>query len=286
MPGKAEMTLTMTDVYGDKLKGRVDIRLDHKDLGSADRVKNDYKPPKRFTIENLTPGIYDVCIFPSLYYPVRKFVNVRDTEPAKVSFTLPVDAEKVMGIEAPDFNALPQDLQEILKISEIQSKRGETLYNWLDDEKKAGLLNISSKMRMTTFRDGRNVLSFVKGLDRIRGDRFFTHVQNDLRDEVKNTISRHLFHKVPNMDHDPPHGYEKAGSYKTADKYGNLQLTFFKKIDAISFMVDADIDDASGLEHNFQVIEHYLSGKETSPYDIHEILLKHQKLDPGYRLLV
>jgi len=286
MPGEARLKFTLMDVYEEKLKGRVDIRLDHTALGSADKIKNDYKPPKNFVIGELTPGIYGVSIFPTVYRPVTKFVNVGDTELSKVSFTLPVDAEQVTGIDAPDFHGLPQDLLEILKISEIQSRRGETLYRWLDDEKKAGLLNISSKMRATVFRDGRNTLSFVKGIERIRGDRFFAYVQTELRDEVKNSLSRRLFHEVPNLDHNPPHGYEKAGSYKTDDKYGNLQLTFFKKIDALSFMVDADIDDAAGLEHSLQVIGHYLSGKGTSPFDIHEILIHHQKLDPGYRLLV
>ena len=48
----------------------------------------------------------------------------------------------------------------------------------------------------------------------------------------------------------------------------------------------ADIDDAAGLEHLFQVLRNELTGRPTHPYDIHEILIKHQMLDPGYELVV
>ncbi|HEX6176135.1 MAG TPA: hypothetical protein VF089_19165 [Candidatus Binatia bacterium] len=48
----------------------------------------------------------------------------------------------------------------------------------------------------------------------------------------------------------------------------------------------ADIDDAAGLEHVFQVVRNRLSGSPTHPYNIHEILVGHQKLDPGYRFQI
>jgi hypothetical protein len=51
-------------------------------------------------------------------------------------------------------------------------------------------------------------------------------------------------------------------------------------------MIDADIDDAQGIEHVFQVIRPILTGKNTNPYDVHEILLGYQKIDPMYRLIV
>ena len=51
-------------------------------------------------------------------------------------------------------------------------------------------------------------------------------------------------------------------------------------------VADIDIDDASGLEHVFQVVRNKLSGKPTHPYNIHEILVAHQKIDPGYTFVV
>ena len=46
-----------------------------------------------------------------------------------------------------------------------------------------------------------------------------------------------------------------------------------------------DIDDAAGLGHVFQVLRNHLTGNPTHPYNIHQILIAHQHLDPGYRLI-
>jgi hypothetical protein len=43
-----------------------------------------------------------------------------------------------------------------------------------------------------------------------------------------------------------------------------------------------DIDEASGLRHVFEVARNHLKDHKTHPYDVREILLQHQKIDPGY----
>jgi hypothetical protein len=50
-------------------------------------------------------------------------------------------------------------------------------------------------------------------------------------------------------------------------------------------MADIDIDDAAGVEHVFQVVRNSITGKPTHPYYIHDILLRHQEIDPGYKFL-
>jgi hypothetical protein len=89
-----------------------------------------------------------------------------------------------------------------------------------------------------------------------------------------------LFHEADDSLHHPPVGFERAGSFKTDDRYGNLQVSFFAKND--QWRADIDIDDASGLGHVFQVMRNFLTGRPTHPFDIHQILLLHQRLDPGY----
>jgi hypothetical protein len=69
-------------------------------------------------------------------------------------------------------------------------------------------------------------------------------------------------------------------SFKTRDNYGNLQLTFFSNV--AEWVADIDIDDTAGLEHIFQVVRNKLSGQPTHPYNIHEILVGYQHIDPGY----
>jgi hypothetical protein len=117
----------------------------------------------------------------------------------------------------------------------------------------------------------------------LRGDRFFATVPKELREEVKHSVIDDLFHEADESLHHPPTGFEgfsNAGSFKTSDPEGNLQLSFFMKGDEC--LVDIDIDDAAGLAHAFQVLRNTLKGRPTHPFDIHQILVFRQKLDPGY----
>jgi len=50
--------------------------------------------------------------------------------------------------------------------------------------------------------------------------------------------------------------------------------------------VDADIDDAAGLRHVFQVLDHWIARGSTHPFDIREILTRYQRLIPDYDLVV
>ena len=110
-------------------------------------------------------------------------------------------------------------------------------------------------------------------------------MSHELREEVKNSALSGHFFEAPSGLHRPPDGFESAGSWKTPDHYGNLQVTFFAK-GSSEWVADIDIDDAGGLAHVFQVLRNHLTGRPTHPYDIQQILLVHQKIDPGYSLVV
>ena len=289
MAHDGKLKLLLRDVYSGPILGRLDIRLEHNHTPSASFEKRDVRAARQITIKEMTDGVYTLSLFPTLYRSVKRIIMINSGETTRELFILPLNPDRVSKIAAPAFSDLTPELKAVLRRSKIEAHpnlAGEALYNVLDDIRKAGLLNIAAKMQATRLPSGRDVLSAVGSISRIRGDRFFATVAVDLRDDVKNAATAGTFHEAPNMDHDPPMGYVKAGSFKTNDQYGNLQLTFFMKEDAVDFMVDADIDDAAGLTHSLQVIDHYLTGSGTHPYDIHEILLAHQKLDPGYQLLV
>ncbi|MNC91884.1 hypothetical protein D3C83_82170 [compost metagenome] len=85
------------------------------------------------------------------------------------------------------------------------------------------------------------------------------------------------FRDVPGKLHEPPLGFGHAGSFKTGERHGNLQLTFFASAaQPMAFKVDADIDDAAGLGHTFQVLRNFVTQGATHPYDIHQILVFRQ----------
>jgi hypothetical protein len=283
------LRLDFLDVYGDPLEDSVDLFLSHRVLDHRPVVR-DVDGSKRLNVTGLKAangGLYSALVFPRRHRPVSRFVRVRDGKITSEVFTLPVDPKQVTEMRGPDFADLPEKLRFVLGESEIEgypNLRGEALYEAFDDIRKAGLLNICAKMRATTFRGEQSVLSYVSSLTRLRGDRFFAHVEKELRDATKTSVADGLFREVNGGLHTPPPGYQRVDSYKTDDRYGNLQLTFFANPATLEFVVDADIDDASGLEHVFQVLGNAINGP-THPYDIHEILVAFQKIDPGYRLV-
>jgi len=63
-----------------------------------------------------------------------------------------------------------------------------------------------------------------------------------------------------------------------------MQLTFATN-PAGEYLADIDLDDHSGLQHAADVLKHKITGKNTNPYDIHQVLVYFQQIDPGYRLL-
>jgi hypothetical protein len=294
MANQTTLTLDFLDVYGNPLKDRVDISLRHTVLMSVSYQFKNRDGSKQLSINGIDfsqGGRYELFISTLKHNTVHQFVRVFEGKETRRALPFPVRPGKVTGIRAPSYNALPDNLKGVLQNSDIEGFPGlhsADLYQALDDPRKAGLLNIYAKMSETVFKkpEPRNTFSYVSGLTRLRGDRFFAKVQKELRDEVKNSQAYHLFDSQPGIKHTPPPGYILIDSYKTKEHYGNLQLTFFNKPDTLDFIADVDIDDARGIEHIFQVVDHIVTGNQTNPYDIHEILLGYQKIDPNYTLLL
>ena len=291
MSGKGSVIFDFVDVYGNRIDERIDVSLKHKVL-SQTAHRRDHRGTQRLRVTGLDStqgGTFHVLVFPVRYRPVSQFVRVLEGKTVQHTFVLPVDPDRVKSVEFLAYDDLGDDLKTALQTSSVEGNealQGEELYKALDDPRKAGLVNVYTKMKNTVFENGRDCFSYVSSFTRIRAQRFFAKVRKELRDEVKNSVASNLFDEVSGALHTPPPGFKSADSFKTRDKYGNLQLSFFSKPDTLEFMIDADIDDASGIEHIFQVIRPWLTGKNTNPYDVHEILLAYQKIDPMYRLIV
>jgi hypothetical protein len=276
---------------GAPFNGKVDVRLKHT-LLQRHFMRNNFPGSKTLQItdlESTVDGRYRAEVSAANHRVNTQHLQVPQGGSSVHIFKLAIDPDDVEDVKFPEFDDLSDDLKQLLQNSNVEGFDGEQgagLFNQLDDLRKAGLLNIHAKMRATAFATGRTVASFMSSLTRLRGDRFFAMVGMALRDEVVNAVPTGLFRKVSELLHEPPPGYVGADSFKTRENYGNLQLTFFRKNDSLEFLVDADLDDAQGIEHIFQVVEHGLTGGETHPYDIHQILLAHQGIDPGYDLMV
>jgi hypothetical protein len=254
----------------------------------------DAKGSALIRIPGLAPlETYVVRVFPSRHRPVGHFVRGRPGARTDVELVCPVDPKRVLRIAPPRYDSLPERARAILEATTLEhpplNVSGRALYesSELGDAAKAGLLNLLAKMGQTPLPDGRKVLDHVESLYRIRGDRLFANVAKALRDLVKTGVGAQMFKIVDGSLHHPDPDFMLVDSYKTLDPYGNLQITFFASLSApLRFTADVDIDEAGGIAHLFHVLDHAITTTVTSPFDIHEILIQHQFLDPGYRLVL
>ena len=287
MAAEVKLQLELLNVYGKFLGEKVDVILRHQVLNET--VKASVNATNKIQITGLRgapQGLYRIEIDPPSYQYVSQFVPMKASGITPLSLTFPIDPGKVKKVNFPAFASklVSDDLRTLLensdKVFSFEGKKGKELYDALDDIRRAGMLNIAAKTAATPLTNGRTVLSYIQRLSEIRGDPFFCAVPRELREETKNSVAEGLFDPADQSQHHPPEGFSHAGSFKTPDHYGNLQLTFFMRGDEC--VADIDIDDANGLEHIFQVLRNKLSGNPTHPYNIHEILVGYQHLDPGY----
>lgn len=287
------LTLQLVDVFGRPITDDMSIRLRHRTLSGEARVNQ--RVTGSITIGGLMPepqGIYVLDVVASAYLPVTQFVTVPANGQGVVTVRLPVDPDKVKPA-FPDYADLDARLKGVLERSRhvkgLEGRSGEALYEALSNEQTAGLLNIAKKALVTKFTNGQELLPHIT-LFEVRGDRLFVEIPPGVRAQMpedaaedREADEHDTFRKVNGSLHKPPKaGFEPDGSFKTHDPYGNLQLTFFKNA-TNNWIADVDIDDAAGLAHVFQVARNHLKNRPTHPYDIHQILVVHQGLDPGYR---
>jgi hypothetical protein len=287
MAATGQLELTFVDVDGNRIEDTVDINLRHHTLSDERRVAG-HDARRNLAIAELRTepqGLYMIEVRPKVYRPVSRFVTIPASGSTRQTIVLPIDPANARAI-FPKYDRLDERLKGVLTRSRDvkghEGVTGEALFNAISDEAKAGLLNISKKSLVTPFKDGADLLEHIALLN-ITGDRCLVDVPVILREQVSGLTEGNLFRPVDGALHKPPAGFQPAGSFKTADAFGNLQLTFFR--DGDRCIADVDIDDAAGLGHVFQVLRNHLTGNPTHPYNIHEILIAHQHLDPGYRLV-
>lgn len=285
MPQTSRLEILLRDANDRPIREAVDVNLLNLATGNTTLARG--VSGARIVVRDLTPGAYRVAVDPPSYLSAGRFVSVPPGGQATLTQYFAVDPTKVTprfsshGSLASDAKRLLSDSDQVLG---FEGQTGRTLYDALDDIRRAGFLNIMTKTAATPLVGSGSVVSSIEQLTELRGDRFFAVVPQTLREDVKNSAQAGLFEPAPDRLHHPPAGFERAGSWKTIDRYGNLQLSFFTN--GTDWRADIDIDDANGLAHVFQVLRNELHDRATHPYDIHQILRLFQRLDPGYDLQV
>ena len=289
----SHLRLNFYDASLEKISDSMRIRLEHIVLHRNYEVQGTTNPTE-LTIEQLEAGHggrYVLWVNPDRYRSMFRIIRISDSEENEEHIVLAIDPKSVKESRFPDYEELSTELTDVLEKSSIPPYKklsGADLYNALHFEplKKAGLFNLFAKVHATQFRNGRTAFSYIEGLTAIRGDRIFARVQQELRDEVIDSCADGLFHEVGGTLLAPSSSLELVDSFKTPEPYGNLQLTFSCKPETLELFVEAYIDDAGGIQSIFHVAEHNFGHSVTHPYDIHQILLHYQKINPGYALIV
>lgn len=225
-----------------------------------------HKGVKEITVEGLLSyELYSVRVFPKKHRPAHAFARGASS----ITIHCPVDPDHVKGIAV------------------HSAETAGDLIKWppkIEEKQLAGFLNVLAKMEATPVL-GLSAASHIGTVTRINEDRFWFEPSAGLYGAVK---AEPEFHEAPGGLHELL-GYDRIGSFKTGELYGNLQLTFFLRKNGARGpreICEADVDDAGGILHAFQVLRNALTGRKTDPYDIHEILTFYQEIDTGYSLIV
>jgi hypothetical protein len=271
MPQTGDLTLQLSDVLGNDLDDTVAIELISASGSSRYRNTEQVRGSLTLTGIDCAPAsVYRVLVAPTRYRARSFFMTLRGGGTAVSKLTFPVLPRKVRGIQAPPYSDLPAGVLAIL---------GGTFYGALSSLQKACLLNVATKASAVILSDGRSCLDHLAQVVSVRQDRLFARTHAALEEE---TSQSPLFRHVSGALHAAHGGYCPTRSFKTKEPHGNLQLTFFRHGETgDDYLVDADIDEARGIEHIFEVVRNTVNGP-TNPYDVREILIAGQGLNPGY----
>ncbi len=299
---KGSLTIEVTNARGGALSGELHIELDpHPQAigGEEMEVSFHVSGHKSFEISNISchdgPGtLYTFRLTADGYKPYSFFQLMKTGRnlPSEARVRLMANPKKVGEIKAAAFADLPPNFRRGLERAvtielaaedrDLVGLSGAALYNAMGPMRKASLLNLVAKGR---HRSADRIASFVRSPAILRQDRCFAEVDPALHEKLARSES---YKSAPATLHMPPPGFELMNSFKSRDAHANLQVTFMRQIGSDVIWADIDIDEASGLEHGFEVIRNAIVDGRTNPYLVRELLLlssDDEPIDPGYDFL-
>jgi hypothetical protein len=235
-------------------------------------------------------GLAEVFIKPKRYRYKSIFINVVGGEKNAINEDVFVDPDKARPTLM-DFDDLKSklygtDLLRVLEKSGIKKAKWDAL----DKRNRATVLNLSAKMFNDKLKNGDPLLGSVdsiveKLLDKDHRERIYAIINGDLLAALRKFPER--FRSVSGSLHkffDDWVPVSQQNSFKSRNDSGNIQFTFATN-PAGGSLADIDLDDHTGIKHAADVLKHKITGANTNPYDLHQILIYFQGIDPGYRLL-
>lgn len=290
---RADVTVNLKDVYGQGITDEVEITFYNQKVQSLNlrfNVKFKGKPAVLPGVPAFPTGLAEVFIKPKRYRYKSIFLNVIGGQDNSINEDLFVDPDHARPTLM-DFDDLKAKVYgtELLRILE-KSGIKKAAWNDLDKRNRATVLNLSAKMFHDKLKNGDSLISNVdtivqKMLDKNHRERIYAIVNGNLLAALRKFPEQ--FRSVSGSLHkffDDWTPVNQQNSFKSRNDTGNIQFTFATNPTGAS-LADIDLDDHTGIKHAADVLRHKITGANTNPYDLHQILVYFQGIDPGYRLL-
>lgn len=290
---RADVTVDLKDVHGQTITDEVEITFYNQKVQSLNlrfTVKFKGTPAVLPGVPAFPTGLAEVFIKPKRYRYKSLFMNVIGGQENSINEDLFVDPDharpRLMDFDDLKSKLYGTDLLRILETSGIKKAKWDAL----DKKNRATVLNLSAKMFHDQLKNGDSLISNVdsiveKMLDKNHRERIYAIVNSNLLGALRKFPER--FRSVSGSLHkffDDWTSVSQQNSFKSLNNAGNIQFTFATNPAGAS-LADIDLDDHTGIKHAADVLKHKITGSNTNPYDLHQILVYFQGIDPGYRLL-
>jgi hypothetical protein len=290
------VTLDFKDAKRKPIKDSVRLTFDNFHVKSLNfRVTVDKFPTTLDKVPAFPKGRWTVFVQPEHYRPKTLFLSVPSggTVPFEEFFFLHANEARPIfpAVDVVFSEARWKELADLLKKSTIGEFGGADLYADLIKKKNhllaAGLLNLYGRTKAVTLQSGSTIFSQMSSVVSILQDRIYATVGEELHSDVLKSVKKKILDPADGSLHEFPIPgdfamLKKDASFKSPEKAGNLQLTFAQNAKGKT-AVDADVDEAKGIKHAFEVIGHVFTNGRTHPYDIHQILnFFYENIDLGY----
>jgi hypothetical protein len=290
---RADVTLNLKDVHGQPITDEVEVTFYNQKVQSFNirfPVKLKGKSVVLQGVPAFPTGLAEVFIKPKRYRYKSIFLNVIGGQENSINEDMFVDPDHARPTLM-DFDDLKAKLYgiDLLRILE-KSGIKKAAWNDLDKRNRATVLNLSAKMFHDKLKNGDSLISNVEAitqklLDKNHRERIYATVNGNLLGALRKFPEQ--YRSVSGSLHkffDDWIPVNQQNSFKSRNNAGNIQFTFATN-PANGSLADIDLDDHTGIKHAADVIKHKISGANTNPYDLHQVLVYFQGIDPGYRLL-
>lgn len=291
-----KLKLTVTNTRGEAIGGK--LRLSLRRTQGDTRVRRftlDGAATTAFTITDLEPDMAPYqAEMEADHFLAYPFLTVIGSAMTSSTIRLVTNPKAVTGITAPGSAKLRAAARRALEgatMTRLESSdddlvglTGEALYAKTGPLRQACFLNLVKKA--SDAKTAGNCWQFVESLRILRQDRCFVQVRPGIRRVLEN---KDLFKPVNGSLHDELEGYTRRESYKSKDRFANLQVTLMENSATGTLAADFDIDEAQGLRHWGEVLRNKILKMRTNPYLVRELLILAEPtelvLDPGYDFL-